>query len=358
MNMRDQSSRCLQVSFSPAAHGCGRDADSGAALAAAYRVCRPQGTLALALWLGMLAACGPRAASSAAAHAEKATSCLAADGGDDAAHQALTRAQSAATERPREVNAWVGVGDAWLRVARTYARPGLFTAAQDCAERGLALDANAAPALRLRALVMMNAHRFSEARTQAQALLQHDPSDVLSWATLSDAELELGNVEAASDAVQQMLDRKPCLASYGRAAHVAWLKADRANAKRLYRAAIEAGRQLHDPEPRAWMLVQAAWVFWHEGDYAGARAGFAQALKELPYYAPALEGLGRVQLSAAAQLPAAEASALYKDAIGLLARALSRHPLAETAWWLGDAYTALGDAAHASEAYARVETLA
>ena len=286
------------------------------------------------------------------------SSCLAAHGGDDAAHQALRRAQQAASARPAEVNAWISAGDAWLRVARTYARPGLFQAAQDCAERGLALDANAAPAMRLRALVMMNAHRFAEARAQAQLLLQRDAADVLSWATLSDAELELGNVEAATDAAQQMLDRKPCLASYGRAAHLAWLKGERANAKRLYRAAIEAGRQLHDPEPRVWMLVQAAWVFWHEGDYTGARAGFAQALKELPEYAPALEGLGRAQLSAAAQLPAAERAAEYRETIRLLSRALSQHPLAETAWWLGDAYAAIGDLAQASAAYARVEALA
>lgn len=325
--MRDQSFR---VSFFAAAHG------------------------AWALCLSLLAACSPRSAPVQ----ERVTSCLAADGGSDAAHLELRRAQLIAAERGREVNAWISAGDAWLRVARTQARPELFAAARDCAQRGLALDANAASALRLRALVLMNGHRFAQARAQAQELLARDGSDVLSWATLSDAELELGNVDAASDAVQQMLDRKPCLASYGRAAHLAWLKGDRVQAKRLYREAIAAGRQLRDPEPRAWMMVQAAWVFWHEGDYAGARAGFALALAELPDYAPALEGLGRAQLSDAAQLPAAERAAVYRDAIALLERASRQHALAETAWWLGDAYAAVGDETRASAAYARVEMLA
>ena len=308
------------------------------------------------LCLSVVAACGSRAQQPAAA--EKGTSCLAADGGDDAAHQALRKAQDGARERTGEVNAWVATGDAWLRVARTYARPELFSAAQDCAERALAVDAKAAPAMRLQALVMMNAHRFSEARAQARALLDRDPADVLSWATLSDAELELGNVEGATEAAQQMLDRKPCLASYGRAAHLAWLKGDRAGSKRLYRAAIQAGQQLRDPEPRVWMLVQAAWVFWHEGDYAGARAGFGLALEQLPDYVPALEGLGRTQLSAAAQRPGKEGAAEYREAIGVLLRALAQHPLAETAWWLGDAYAAVGDSPRASAAYARVEALA
>jgi tetratricopeptide (TPR) repeat protein len=293
------------------------------------------------------------AACSGAAPAEPVVSCLRAERGADPARAALALAQRSAADRPSDVSAWVGAGEAWLRVARTHAQPAAFRAAQDCSERALQLEAASVPALHLRAQLLLNAHRFREARAAAQALVQREPADVLGWATLSDAALELGDVEAATEGVQQMLDRKPGLAAYGRAAHLAWLRGDRAGAKRLYRAAIDAGRPLRDPEPRAWLLVQAAWVFWHEGDHAGARNGFALALAELPDYAPALAGLGRSQLSAAA----ADGGRGYADAIRSLTRALSVQPLAETAWWLGDAYAASGDAERARAAYAQVEAL-
>jgi len=360
-----------------------------ALVAAAHGCARPRATHALRatllLPLCLAAACSARGE----VRTQAARACLDAESGESAAHAALQRSQRGASATPNDANAWVTTGEVWLRVARTYARPELFSAADDCAERALGLEAHAPAALRLRAMSALNAHRFADARAIAQKLLDRDANDVLSWAITSDAELELGNLEAATEAVQQMLDREPGLAAYGRAAHLAWLRGERASAKRLYRAAIEAGRHLRDPEPRLWMLVQAAWVFWHEGDYAGARDGFALALKGLPEYAPALEGLGRAQLSAAAsgsgraradsasaglapgvqgQTPAplgAAASAEvrgdragYVEAARTLERALAVHPLPETAWWLGDAYAALGDSTRAQAAYARVEALA
>jgi tetratricopeptide (TPR) repeat protein len=116
----------------------------------------------------------------------------------------------------------------------------------------------------------------------------------------------------------------------------------------LYRAAIRAGDAARDPEPQAWMLTQVAWVFWHDGDYAGARAGFTQALAAVPDYVPAWQGLGRVALS----------TGDHQAAIDHFERAQARQPLAEVAWWLGDALTASGQHARARSAYAEVERLA
>jgi tetratricopeptide (TPR) repeat protein len=91
--------------------------------------------------------------------------------------------------------------------------------------------------------------------------------------------------------------------------------------------------------------VQAANYFWHEGDRDGALAGYELALKSVPDYPPALVGQGRVAL---ARGRAAEAAPL-------LARAYERNPLVETAWLLGDARTAAGDADGAARAYELVE---
>ena len=94
----------------------------------------------------------------------------------------------------------------------------------------------------------------------------------------------------------------------------------------------------------AWAIVQAALVFLHEGDRAGAAAGFDLALEKVPGYAPALAGKARVAL----------AERRFEDARALLEKAYATQPLVETAWLLGDACRLGGDAAAAAAAYDKV----
>ena len=257
-------------------------------------------------------------------------------------------AQSASCELKDEnasSDAYVLAGYGWVRKARSEARPQLYRNAEACAQQALELAPNDAAARGLRGMVLLNDHRFTEARELALELLARDAHDVTALGLLSDAALELGDREQALDAAQRMVDEKPSLLSYGRAAHLRWLQGDVTGAKRLYERAIAAGAELKDREPRAWMIVQAALVFWHAGDYAGADAGLNLALREQPEYAPALEAKGRVAL----------ARGDARAAIGWLERAERKNPLCETAWMLGDAYRLVGDQARAAQAYERVE---
>jgi tetratricopeptide (TPR) repeat protein len=200
-------------------------------------------------------------------------------------------------------------------------------------------------AQRLRGLVLLNDHEFAKARDLSKKMLERDADDALSWGTKSDAELELGDTAAAIEAAQRMMDLKPNLPSYGRAAHLRWLQGDIAGAKRLYELAIASGTGQRDPEPRAWMIVQAAWLFWHEGDYAGAAAGFELAMTTMPEYAPALEGLGRTEL----------ARRNYPAAVSWLERARKAKPSVETSGFLGDAYALQGDTSRAKVMYEEAE---
>jgi tetratricopeptide (TPR) repeat protein len=93
------------------------------------------------------------------------------------------------------------------------------------------------------------------------------------------------------------------------------------------------------------MIVQAAWLFWHEGDYAGAAAGFELAMKTTPEYAPALEGRGRTEL----------ARGNYAAAVSWLERARKAKPSVETSAYLGDAYALQGDASRAKAMYEEAE---
>jgi tetratricopeptide (TPR) repeat protein len=266
--------------------------------------------------------------------------------GSDAADKAVQDAEAAVRAQLTKDDAWVMLGRAWVRKARESNDPGYYLNADACADVVLARNPDYALALDLRGLVLLNGHKFAEAKVLAASLVAKHPEDPMAWGTSSDALLEMGRYAEAASAVQHMVDLKPNLPSYSRASHIQWLHGDTASAKQTVRAALDAGRDAkRDPEPGAWVLVQASMIFWHEGDYEGADAGCDKALERISDYAPANACKGRVAMAHGDMRRAAE----------LFERAFKRSPLVETAWLLGDAREALGDAPGARQAYAYVD---
>jgi tetratricopeptide (TPR) repeat protein len=257
---------------------------------------------------------------------------------------ALAEQARAAAKNPENTEPWLALGATWIQKARESNDPGFYVNADACADAVVAMSPGNRLADDLRGFSRLNDHRFREAREIATNVLATYADDPTAWGTRSDADLELGDVASAEEAVQHMLALKPGLASYGRAAYLRWLRGDVNAAKILSAQAIRAGGEAKDREPLAWSIVQAAIVFWNEGDYAGARAGFDLALTKVPGYAPALVGEGRVAL----------AERRYTNAVTHLEQAYAASPLVETAWLLGDAKRLAGDATGAESAYARV----
>ncbi|GAC1347274.1 MAG: hypothetical protein NVSMB23_26240 [Myxococcales bacterium] len=258
--------------------------------------------------------------------------------------QRIARLQQSALKLDKS-DAWVALGEAWIRKARDTARPFFYANAGASADLALALEPTSKLALDLKALVLMNDHRFEEARVLASGIVARSPGDPVAWGTLSDALLELGRTAEAVEAAQRMMDLKPNLPSYSRAAHLQWLHGDLPAAKESVRLAIDAGSDGKDKEPQAWVTVQAGMIFWNEGDAPGAEAGFDLALQSLPDFPPALVGKARVLLGRGDG----------KGAAALLERAYQAIPLVETGWLLGDAREAAGDAAGAGQVWADIE---
>jgi tetratricopeptide (TPR) repeat protein len=266
---------------------------------------------------------------------------------ENAAIDVLIAGLSAAAQRyPRKIDTWVSLGRAWVTKARETSDPGYFLNADACAEIALDLSPGDKRALDLRGMVLLNDHKFGDARDLARSMLDADHDNHLAWGTLSDALLELGDLEQADEAAQRMMDLKPSLPSYARVSYFQWLAGNTPSAVESIRLAIDAGRDPKHPEPQAWALVQAAMLFWQKGDYDGADAGFARALEILSDYPPALVGRGRVAM---ARDDAKLAARLYESAY-------LKTPLTETAWLLGEARALSGDQQGAEEAYAWAET--
>jgi tetratricopeptide (TPR) repeat protein len=242
---------------------------------------------------------------------------------------------------PSSPEAWLTLGEAWVLKAREEADPGLYHSAEDCARAALALARDSQRAHRLLGLVLLEDHRFGEARRLAEALVARAPDDAAAHGVLSDALLELGRTEEAAHSAQRMMDLKPNLPAYVRASYLLWLLGDVEGALESARLAVDAGGEA---EARAWARTQAALLRWSRGDLDGADAELERALAEAPEHAAAMVVRGRVALSRRD----------FAAARAWLERAHRRAPLPETAWLLGDARAASGDDAGAREAYDRV----
>jgi tetratricopeptide (TPR) repeat protein len=268
--------------------------------------------------------------------------CLAEVAGETSIDGEIRTAQLRAGKLPTKPDEWVRVAWEWMRKARTSGDPGFYVNVAGCADEALRLEPDYTPALELRGLVLMNGHRFEEARRQAETILAVDPMSSVALGTLSDALLELGRFDEAVDAAQRGADAKPGSAVYARASYLRWLTGDLDGAKDAIRLAL-GGRDRRDPEPAAWTFVEAAKIFWHEADYEGADAVLEEALRWVPDYPPALLLRGRVALG----------QGQAERAIGWLEKAWRAQPLPEAAWLLGDARAMLGDTAGAARDWER-----
>ncbi|GAC1580446.1 MAG: hypothetical protein NVS3B20_11290 [Polyangiales bacterium] len=257
----------------------------------------------------------------------------------------IVQAQARARAGSDQVERWVVLGRLWVRKARESTDPGFYLNANACADIALGIADGDKLALDLRAMVLLNDHKFEEARALAQKVVDADSENPASYGNLSDALLELGRFEEAAAAAQRMMDLKPNLPAYSRASYFHWLEGDVDGAKRIAKLAIGSGGDTRDPEPQAWVMVQAATIFWHQGDFAGADLGCDMALGLLVNYPPALVCKARIAM----------ARNDAKRAVDLLERAHRQSPLVETAWLLGDARGLAGDDRGAAAAYAIVE---
>ena len=286
----------------------------------------------------------PAAVVSVVPSRESQTLCLAQVAGVAPIDRDLTRAQMAARQLPDHAQYWIAAGRGWVRKARLSADPGFYVNVDGCAREALRVQPGLVSALELQSLVLMNNHEFERARALAEQILKRAPDSVIADGTLSDAFLELGRYQEAAQATQAQMNIHPGMAANARAAHLNWLKGDTRSAKLFIRDAL-LDRNAADPEAAAWTFVEAGMIYWQQGDYAGADAIFSEALNWVPNYPAALVGRGRVAL----------AKGEATDAINFLSTAQRLHPLVETAWLLGDAYTLDADAKHAQQAYSDAE---
>jgi len=220
----------------------------------------------------------------------------------------------------------------WLYVSRARTRhdAGFYKLADQAAACIEKSDPNSAAALLLRGHVYQNLHRFQEAEGAARRLVTQRESP-FDHGLLGDALMEQGRLDEAAAAYQKMVDLRPGLESYGRAAHLRWLRGDLEGATALMRLAARGGGP-RNAEPTAWAYSRLALYELQSGAFGRALQAVRNALELQPEYAPALFAEGRVLL----------AKGEAAQALEPLSTAARLNPLLEYQWLLAEALRAAG----------------
>ena len=159
--------------------------------------------------------------------------------GDSRTDKEISRLQQRIREG-RNVELWLDrLGWAFVAKARESFDPGFYKLAEQCARCIEKRNPQSQEAMLLRAHVLQNLHRFKESETLARRLVQQRGLS-FDYGLLGDALMEQGKLSDAVEAYQQMMNLKPDLRAYARAAHMRWLKGDLEGAIEAMQLAVSA----------------------------------------------------------------------------------------------------------------------
>ena len=233
-----------------------------------------------------------------------------------------------------------------IRTARDTADPSLLPAAESALSRSLRLqpDDNVAAYTGMASLANAR-HDFSGSVKWSRRAIAANPYKADAYGLLGDALFELGRVRAADAAYQEMVSRRPDVASYVRASYALQHHGRTDAAISAMRQALRAAGP--SGETPAWVHHQMGDIYAGLGRYRRAarenRIGAALA----PGYAPTRVGLAESLI----------ARGRIERALPLLESAAAELPSLEYLTTLGDLYAATGRPSEASRTYAEAASL-
>ena len=164
---------------------------------------------------------------------------LAPQSGDGKVDREIARLQQA-VRNARNPNLLIErLGWTFVAKARQSFDPGYYKSAEQCAVYLDSRQPGSREALLLRGHVLHNLHCFKAAEPLARELATKRGL-ACDFGLLGDVLMEQGRLKEAAKAYQTMLDLKPSLHSYARAAHLRWLKGDLTGAIEAMQLAVAA----------------------------------------------------------------------------------------------------------------------
>lgn len=245
--------------------------------------------------------------------------------GDRKTDQEIRRFQNQVRQGKNRNLALEQLGWAFVSKARESFDAGYYKLAEQCALAIEQNDPQSDAAMLLRGHVLDSLHRFHEAEMLGRQLVARRGRG-FDYGLLGDALMEQGRLTEAVAAYQKMMDLRPDLHAYARAAHIRWLKGDLDGAIEAMDLAISAATP-DDAESAAWVNTRLANFEFQAGRFADAVRSCNLALAFQTNYPPALLLRGKMLL----------AEAKSAEAVSALQIAAQLNPLPEFQWALADA---------------------
>jgi len=270
------------------------------------------------------------AAASAPTDATDALAAIPPAKGGSATDREIARWMQKARQKADDGHAWVNLGDALMQKARETADASYYGHAERAIQKALALNPNNPSAMTSMARVCGSRHEFEKSREWANKAISLDAKNHAAYGLLGDADVEMGDYDAAFEHYQQMLDIRPDLSSYSRGAHLLYLNGDTRKGIWLMAKAAQAGSP--HAENTAWCRAQLALMLWNNGALMAAENTLKAGLEKSPNNYHLLAAMGRVQAS----------KKDYTAAIDYYKKALAVAPQIESLIALGDLYLLTG----------------
>lgn len=140
--------------------------------------------------------------------------------------------------------------------------------------------------------IYLSQHHFADALNLAARVQQLNPYNAFVYGMLIDANVEMGNYEAAVTNSDKMISIRPDMRSYSRVSYLREIYGDNAGAIEAMKLAVSAGYP--GEEGTEWARVHLGQLYENTGDMMNAQMQYAVALKERPDYAYAFAGMGRI----------------------------------------------------------------
>lgn len=264
-------------------------------------------------------------------------------GGSSTLDRRILTAQATLARQERNPRTWAELGTAYVEKARITANPAFYPKAEGALRTSLTQqpDDNGTALTGMGALANAR-HDFAAARDWGERARAVLPYTAAVYGVLTDAYTQLGDTEAATTAVQRMLDLRPGVSSFTRAAYEFELHGRVDDARdALDRALVDAV----DAADIAFCRYRLGELAFDNGDVDTAERHYEAGLRAVPRDPPLLQGRAKV---AAARGKIAAALADYEN---LVARLPNIQYLQEYAALL----TAAGEPELAARQYALIE---
>lgn len=254
---------------------------------------------------------------------------------------------------PKVALNYIHLANQLVRKAKDHGDEACYPLAEQALDHALKLRPHDHEALFAMAGVKCSRHQFREGLASAKKVLEQDPSHLEALAVVGDAQMELGEYDAAAISFGDIAKRikTPAPGLWVRQAHLAEVRGQTEVAlELLQRAAVDVldGKEAQELTPqRVWYQVRLGHFYLDHGRLNEANKQFEAAVAAQPGYFLALAGLAELRT---AQGRYDEALAAYRRTI-----AVTPDPIFYMA--VGDIHAKLGQADEARREYEQAEKL-